>query len=93
MFLWCGAALIKDDPLFSRSGTSGLFGKLSQDSIKNLKLPIVVEEQAKLLAVEAHLPFSEYLRELISISVMGRNEVERRFRARLDAIEGKGDES
>lgn len=77
------------DPDFSRSGFTGLFGKLSSEPINGLKLPIVVEEKAKLMAAEAHLPYSEWLREVISLAVMGRDEAERRFRARLDAIEGK----
>lgn len=81
-----------DDPHFARSGTSGLLGKLSEESINGLKLPVIVEEKAKLLAVEAHLPYLEWLRECISLTVMGRDELERRFRARLDAIEGKAGE-
>lgn len=80
------------DPRFARSGTSGLLGKLSEEPINGLKLPVIVEEKAKLLAAEAHLPFLEWLREVVSLSVMGRDELERRFRARLDAIEGKGNE-
>ena len=76
------------DPNFSRSGFTGLLGKLSEEPINGLKLPIIVEEKAKLLAAEAHLPFNEWLREVISISVIGRDEMERRFRARLDSIVG-----
>jgi hypothetical protein len=83
---------VATDPHFARSGTSGLLGKLSEDPINGLKLPVVVEEKAKLLAAEAHLPYLEWLRECISLAVIGRDELERRFHARLDAIEGKTQE-
>lgn len=77
------------EPSASRSGFTGLFGKIDDEPVNGLRLPITVIERAKQRAVEAGLPFHEYLREIVTLGVMGRDEVERRFRARLDAIERK----
>jgi hypothetical protein len=75
-------------PKFARSGFTGLFGKLDDRPVNGLKLPIEVVERARERAGEAGLPFHEYLREIVSLTVMGRDEAERRFRTRLDAIAG-----
>jgi hypothetical protein len=73
----------------ARNGFTDLFGKLEKSPIPGLLLPKEVTERAQRLASEEGLPFQEYLREKFVVSVMGRDEVERRFRARLDAIAGK----
>lgn len=77
------------DPLAARTGFSNLFGKLDDEPVNGMKLPIVVVKVAKERAAAAELPYQEYLREIITIGVMGRGEVERKFARRLDAIEGK----
>jgi hypothetical protein len=73
----------------ARAGFTNLFGKIDDAPVNGLKLPLEVMEAAKAKAVEANLPFQEFLREVVTIGVMGREEVKRRFDARLDTIAGK----
>ena len=79
----------KDPPAAARHGFTDLFGKLEKTPVPGLLLPREVTERAQRLACEQGQPFQEFLRERFVVSVMGRDEVERRFRARLDAIAGK----
>lgn len=79
----------KDQLAFARSGQSGLFGKLADEPINGLKVPREVQDRLLEMSHEAGLPFQELIRELLTIAAFGRAEVERRFQARLDAIEGK----
>lgn len=65
-----------------------MFGKLEKTPVPGLLLPVEVTEKAARLANERGLPFQEYLREVFVAHVMGREEVERRFAQRLDAILG-----
>jgi hypothetical protein len=82
----------KAPPAFSRSGVTNLFGKVDSVSLKDFRLPAVVLERAKERAADAGLPLQEYLREMVTLGVMGREEVERMFARRLDAMTGKARE-
>lgn len=73
----------------SRSGFTNLYGKLSDEPINGLKLPIEVLERLREEAGVVGLPFHEFLREVLTLRVFPREEVERAFAKRLDAIEGK----
>lgn len=84
----CKTPMPRDaDPAFARGNTS-LFGKFSEAPINGLKVPTEVKERLEAMAHEANLPFHEFLREKLTLSAFGREEVERRFRDRWDAIEG-----
>lgn len=76
-------------PAFARTGNTNLFGKLDPKRINDFKLPTEVLDRAITRANEFGMPLQEYLREVVCIGVMGREEVERRVRARIDAMTGK----
>lgn len=78
---------VADAPKFSRSGFTGLFGKLG-DPINDLRLPVNIEERMRKRAQDFGLPFNELLREVIVVSEVGRDAVEDAFSKRLDAIQG-----
>jgi hypothetical protein len=78
-----------DCPMFGRTGVTSSFGKLDDSPINGLKLPLEVMERAKARAIDAGLPFKEYIREIVVMGVMGRDEVQRRWAERMDAIAGK----
>jgi hypothetical protein len=75
----------------ARSGFTSPFGKLGEPFW--MQLPIDIEEIHRRRASEAQLPWREYVREVMCIAAVGREQAERAAADRISAIAGKLPES
>ncbi len=77
-----------DVPLESRTGTSGLWGKLDAELPKQrISLETLVALQRK--AAEAHLTLAEYIRTLLDVHAHGFEEVVTLKKRRLREVVGQ----
>lgn len=79
-------------PRFARSGFTHPLGKMSDRPIRNLRLPLSVEDELQRQAREIRIPFHEYLRDLLSARAFGADKIKRTYAERIDAIAGPEEE-
>lgn len=73
-----------DDPLASRSGVSNPFGKCTEE-LKTL-IPFEIKEGFARLAHEHGVSPSEYLREIVMVTVIGIDGVRNIYEKRLERM-------
>lgn len=74
-----------------RTGRTSLLGKGTADFPK-FKGPEEVHEILTMRAARNGITLAELMRELATVSALGRERVESLYAARLDVVEGKGEE-
>lgn len=75
-------------PRFARGGFTNPFGKISAKALRNIRLPMAVQEELERQAAEIRIPVHEFVRELVTVRVMGTDRVKATFAKRIEAIDG-----
>lgn len=78
-----------DQVLFSRSGASNVFGKLTAE-VPKVKIPEATHEALERLSREAGLSLSEFVRELLMVRAHGLDMVSKLHADRLRVVAGMG---
>ncbi len=70
---------------FSRNATSNPLGKLTAE-IGKIHVPECVRDGLQERATRLHMSLSEYVREVLTLHVFGREHIERLHAERLDVL-------